>query len=492
MRQALFVVLMMSGLFAFAQSGFFTHSQSPNANSYQLIEPTKIVELQSGDYLISYWNKVGLGIRHSYFYQYNAQGIYKTTLNFPFFSRDIILGQMVELSNNALLISANGDINRETYTFSALVDTTFDTTWTTCKNDYSHNFYKKINALSDSSFLGILSSTRDGQTGENVTILKTNLDQSIVWEVPHDSLIDYFTTHNKSTLGFDVITISLFQDSCYVLISGNLASHVLSININTGKLGAIYDVPHGTFKIDMQSGKAICFHHNLPYQFDPDNLWKGKISIFDLGFNLEQVINPRNYLDSTEHIFEIGCAIDRLSKEVCLLYGIDDLLYQQFGEKNMSTIGVLRIDTGGILKQKAAMTRKGISIEPVDILISNDGSVVFATVGTINGGGGCHFVKVTRNQNYIGTDEYSIVGFRQMLLYPNPASQSTTLQLPTAIAPPPITINVYNLKGQKVKAIIYNGYSTQIEVPLQNMAAGVYVIELTQGSQVWREKLVVE
>jgi Secretion system C-terminal sorting domain len=64
------------------------------------------------------------------------------------------------------------------------------------------------------------------------------------------------------------------------------------------------------------------------------------------------------------------------------------------------------------------------------------------------------------------------------LLYPNPAYTSIKLQVPNSAVGCSISINIYNLLGQVLQKQTYTiNIKYEVEVPVNNLAAGVYIIK---------------
>jgi hypothetical protein len=73
---------------------------------------------------------------------------------------------------------------------------------------------------------------------------------------------------------------------------------------------------------------------------------------------------------------------------------------------------------------------------------------------------------------------------QQVKLYPNPVSNEITLQKLT----PGTLISIYKAAGEKVWNGIFSNETMQID--LRNFSAGLYLIRLQNGDQVYTDKFL--
>jgi hypothetical protein len=68
----------------------------------------------------------------------------------------------------------------------------------------------------------------------------------------------------------------------------------------------------------------------------------------------------------------------------------------------------------------------------------------------------------------------------EILIYPNPASDMLNLRFgsPTAEV---MTLNLFDTRGQLVKTIIVEAPSSEKQINMQELAAGIYYLKLTKG-----------
>jgi hypothetical protein len=91
------------------------------------------------------------------------------------------------------------------------------------------------------------------------------------------------------------------------------------------------------------------------------------------------------------------------------------------------------------------------------------------------------------------TSVQEINGIRELYLYPNPTTGKFMLSLDNKEAAKEITMTVQNATGQVVKKDIYNlvsGIFTK-EIDMSEFAKGVYLVELSSGSEKMMKKLVI-
>ena len=95
---------------------------------------------------------------------------------------------------------------------------------------------------------------------------------------------------------------------------------------------------------------------------------------------------------------------------------------------------------------------------------------------------GCVDSSACKNVTVFGVDEFALTGVK---MYPNPASNNVTIELPNGA---PHQVLVYNSFGQKMNEEVSSQASTTIN--LANFANGVYIIEVIQGTKSFRQKII--
>ena len=88
--------------------------------------------------------------------------------------------------------------------------------------------------------------------------------------------------------------------------------------------------------------------------------------------------------------------------------------------------------------------------------------------------------------NTVGLDELEMDS--EMLLYPNPATSSFTIKLPSNTEF--FQVRIFNMIGELVSNKLYNGNDIIIN-DISNLSSGSYTVELKSESRSWKKKLVV-
>jgi hypothetical protein len=88
----------------------------------------------------------------------------------------------------------------------------------------------------------------------------------------------------------------------------------------------------------------------------------------------------------------------------------------------------------------------------------------------------------------IGIDMYG--GSTDLLIFPNPFSQSTTVQFNNANSQPYVLV-VYDMLGNKVREV-KNITSNQVLVEKGNLNAGVYFVELQGTDRLYRGRVMID
>ena len=88
--------------------------------------------------------------------------------------------------------------------------------------------------------------------------------------------------------------------------------------------------------------------------------------------------------------------------------------------------------------------------------------------------------------NNVGLDE--LENDSEMLLYPNPATSSFTIKLPSNTEF--FQVRIFNMIGELVSNKLYNGNDIIIN-DISNLSSGSYTVELKSESRSWKKKLVV-
>jgi hypothetical protein len=88
--------------------------------------------------------------------------------------------------------------------------------------------------------------------------------------------------------------------------------------------------------------------------------------------------------------------------------------------------------------------------------------------------------------NTVGLDELKMVS--EMIMFPNPATSSFTIKLPTSKEF--IQVRIFNMIGELVSNKLYNGNHIIVN-DISNLSSGSYTVEVQSESRSWKKKLVI-
>lgn len=307
---------------------------------------------------------------------------------------------------------------------------------------------------------------------------------NLVWEVEKDSLL---TSLGITSSNSDYLGITSDRDTLYLsyVNYNSSTTHLVKINWKDQNAISFLTPIDGVAQILVDESSRTLIGGRI------DTVMKGFVTRLYLNNDtayhindLEKVLNfPNDFVSRKDWSGGGRGIISKIVGELHFVY--------KYGTDSSNGFGTCTFNAQGVVKNNLLF---GPRYEFTSVTSTKDSSLFLTAWGRLASYKG-HLFKITKDGDFgqsklsFSEEDYLKEG---LLLYPNPASQSIILQLPTAITKEPITINLYNLNGQRVKIIPYNGYSTQIEIPLSDVATGLYTIELSQGSEVWREKLLVE
>jgi hypothetical protein len=112
----------------------------------------------------------------------------------------------------------------------------------------------------------------------------------------------------------------------------------------------------------------------------------------------------------------------------------------------------------------------------------------------ITNSNGCSITSLAINVIYtpLGIDE--IAATPKLNLFPNPTSGTLNITVEGLTSASSVTINIYDQLGRSAMETVQiphgNTYLTQVD--LHNLSSGVYIVHLQQGSNLVRQKLVIE
>jgi hypothetical protein len=106
-------------------------------------------------------------------------------------------------------------------------------------------------------------------------------------------------------------------------------------------------------------------------------------------------------------------------------------------------------------------------------------------------------VNISRNTLFYTTivsTEEQFAADRTLLLYPNPNPGTFTVDLSNTSLPPSTSLQLRctDLQGRTVMLTDIEPAGSTVEVSLPDVAAGTYVLYLTDGQQLWQQKIVIQ
>jgi hypothetical protein len=93
-------------------------------------------------------------------------------------------------------------------------------------------------------------------------------------------------------------------------------------------------------------------------------------------------------------------------------------------------------------------------------------------------------VRIVRSFTAVNT-----VAGSTLRVYPNPANNILTIELPAIVNSSDITLT--DVLGKTVKKMTVTSGSQKVNIPLHDISAGSYFLRVQAGEQVWREKITV-
>ena len=96
-----------------------------------------------------------------------------------------------------------------------------------------------------------------------------------------------------------------------------------------------------------------------------------------------------------------------------------------------------------------------------------------------------HSSKILQRTQVLATEDFSL---NATSIYPNPSNGSFSVQTKTNLN----SIDVYSQTGQLVKSIIVEDKSNKVDVQVNGLSTGIYLIELKNDSEKSWKKVIVE
>ncbi|MHB8259171.1 MAG: T9SS type A sorting domain-containing protein [Bacteroidia bacterium] len=100
--------------------------------------------------------------------------------------------------------------------------------------------------------------------------------------------------------------------------------------------------------------------------------------------------------------------------------------------------------------------------------------------------------NVIVGDNIAGINEFQTKN-EELKIYPNPSNGNFTVWLKNYQANNPVEVTVFNLLGQKVKAVTAQGaVNNQVDVSSLGLEKGMYMVEVKSGAEVANSKIQIE
>ncbi|MFA5555635.1 MAG: thiol protease/hemagglutinin PrtT [Flavobacteriaceae bacterium] len=123
-----------------------------------------------------------------------------------------------------------------------------------------------------------------------------------------------------------------------------------------------------------------------------------------------------------------------------------------------------------------------------NIVIQNSGNVVFHVAPYFEGFTGTYLLDIDINRQTLGTQDFDAEN--QIKVYPNPAKEYVFVDI-SAFSNEVNEIKINNVQGQVIRTIKV-GNETLVQIPLQNLANGVYFAQIHSAKGISTKKIIVQ
>lgn len=89
----------------------------------------------------------------------------------------------------------------------------------------------------------------------------------------------------------------------------------------------------------------------------------------------------------------------------------------------------------------------------------------------------------------LNTEDY-ILHKNDIVIYPNPASTHIILEIPEVFAQQKTEISIFSIEGKMVKNVIFDSNSSQVQLSIENLMNGIYLLEVKSESEIFRKKII--
>lgn len=156
---------------------------------------------------------------------------------------------------------------------------------------------------------------------------------------------------------------------------------------------------------------------------------------------------------------------------------------------NYKRVAVLHLSEDGLSVESEDLYFQSIGQRFRDVCFNPyTGSVYVACNGTQYPGNGPNIIKEFKNLNYVSVQESKAVLDQTMLVYPNPAEESATIELSDSFIGGSITVIAFT--GEEV--MNQNVLSSRVTLNCANLAAGMYFAKATSSKGTITKTFVVQ
>ncbi len=123
-----------------------------------------------------------------------------------------------------------------------------------------------------------------------------------------------------------------------------------------------------------------------------------------------------------------------------------------------------------------------------NITVQNGGNVIFHVAPYFEGFIGTYLLDIEINRQTLGTQDFDAEN--QIKVYPNPAKEYVFVDI-SAFSNEVNEIKINNVQGQVIRTIKV-GNETLVQIPLQNLANGVYFAQIHSAKGISTKKIIVQ
>lgn len=229
-------------------------------------------------------------------------------------------------------------------------------------------------------------------------------------------------------------------------------------------------------------GQSVSFNFNyISYRkISPTNVY---LIIADTINNCADSVNQTILIKNPYYTYPVNCAIYSPPQIQSTTIGSNAQFYisasssASYQWQQDAGLGYINLTNAG---QYSGVTTNTLTISNVQLTMNNYQyrCVVYDSLG-----GGCHNTSSSATLFVTGINEIEIANVK---IYPNPATDNITVDLPTLTNK--TTATIYDVLGATQKYVVLDQQQTSIDI--SSFARGVYFIEVTADNKVRRQMIV--